>query len=162
MKSNEEFCENIQHCKKAMYALAFSILKNDFDAADAISEAILKAFSNINSLKNDKYFKTWILKILHNTCLEMLSKNPPSLNIDDQYDMEDLAVSDTAVSLSLREAVESLKNPYRTVTILYYYEDLSIKEIAAITQCSVPAAKKQLSRARKMLKEILNKEDFFN
>lgn len=99
MKSNEEFCENIQHCKKAMYALAFS---------------------NINSLKNDKYFKTWILKILHNTCLEMLSKNPPSLNIDDQYDMEDLAVSDTAVSLSLREAVESLKNPYRTVTILYY------------------------------------------
>lgn len=162
MKSNEEFCENVRHCQKAMYSLAFSILKNDFDAADAISETVLKAFSNINSLKNDKCFKTWILKILHNTCLEMINKNHPALDIDAQYYIEDTSISDTSENISLREAVESLKNPYRTVTILYYYEDFSIKDIAKITQCSIPAAKKQLSRARIMLKEILNKEDFYS
>ncbi len=146
MKSNEDFCRNVRLCRNTMYALAFSILKNDCDAADAISEAVLKAYSNINSLKNDKYFKTWILKILQNTCIEMLRKNH--------------AVLDTAARLSLRSAVESLKNPYRTVTILYYYEDLPIKDIAKITGCSAAAAKKQLSRARFMLKDILNKEDF--
>ncbi|MEZ3421743.1 MAG: sigma-70 family RNA polymerase sigma factor [Eubacterium sp.] len=160
MKSNEDFCRNVRLCRNTMYALAFSILKNDCDAADAISEAVLKAYSNINSLKNDKYFKTWILKILQNTCIEMLRKNHAVLDIDEQYDIYDESYTDTAARLSLRSAVESLKNPYRTVTILYYYEDLPIKDIAKITGCSAAAAKKQLSRARFMLKDILNKEDF--
>ena len=59
----------------------------------------------------------------------------------------------------LREAVNSLKQPYRTVVVLFYYENLSVSKIAQITNTNVVAVKKQLSRARKMLREIL-KEDF--
>ena len=51
------------------------------------------------------------------------------------------------------------KQPYRTVTILYYYEDLSISEIPKITDTTVIAVKQQLSRARKQLRELLE-EDF--
>lgn len=162
MKSKEQFCENVRLCKNAMYSLAYSILKNDCDAADAISETILKAFSNIDSLNNDRFFKTWILKILRNTCIEMIRKNHTTCDIDEQYDIADTLQSDISASITLKDAVYSLKDPYRTVIILYYYEDLSVKEISKITESSVHAVKKQLSRAREMLRKNLNKEDFLD
>ena len=62
-------------------------------------------------------------------------------------------------NITLREAVNSLKQPYRTVVVLYYYENLSVLKISQITGATSVAVKKQLSRARKMLREIL-KEDF--
>ena len=61
--------------------------------------------------------------------------------------------------LDLQNAVNRLKQPYRTVVVLFYYENLSAAEIAKITDSNVAAVKKQLSRARNMLRESL-KEDF--
>ena len=145
-----------------MYAVAYSILRNDHDAADAIGESILRAYSTLDSLKNEKAFKPWLLKIIHNTCLEIIRKQKITLDIDEQYDLADEKASeDHSTRLALRQAVESLKQPYRTVVVLYYYENMSIKEISLISGDSVQAVKKQLSRAREMLKNIIRKEDFF-
>ncbi len=145
-----------------MYALAYSILRNDQDAADAISESIVRAYSNIHQLKNGGAFKAWILKILHNTCLEMLRKTRKTVDIDERYDLEDASCGyDIPTKLALREAVEELAQPYRKVVILFYYEDLTVVEIARITGASAMAVKKQLSRARNMLRDSLKKEDFY-
>ena len=57
--------------------------------------------------------------------------------------------------------MKSLKQPYRTVIVLHYYEDLSILQIAKITNATTVTVKQRLSRARKQLREIL-KEDFIN
>ena len=64
-------------------------------------------------------------------------------------------------TISLQEAVKSLKQPYRTVITLYYYEDFSIAQIAKITDTSMVTVKQRLFRARKQLREIL-KEGFEN
>ena len=158
----EEFCENIRTCQNSMYALAYSILKNEQDAADAISESILKAYMNINQLKNNRSFKPWILKIVHNTSIEMLRKKHPTLDLEEQYDLADESSShDLSTKLVLRQAVDNLNQPYRTVVILFYYEGMSLIEISRVTGDSVTAVKKQLSRARTMIRESLNKEDFF-
>ena len=162
MQNNEEFCEKIRLYEDPMYAVAFSILKNEHDAADAISDAIVKAYCNLSQLKNDRSFKSWILKIVHNTSLEMLRKRCVTVDIEDQYDLADESASqDSSTKLTLRDAVEGLKQPYRTVIILYYYDGLSVMEISKITEASAVAVKKQLSRAREMLREVLNEEDFF-
>ena len=162
MNGNDEFCEKIRLYENAMYALAFSILRNDTDAADAISESIVKAYCNLNSLKNDLAFKPWILKIVHNTSLEIARKKCVTVDIDEQYDLSDDSLSgDLSTKLVLRDVVEKLNQPYRTVVILYYYNCMSIIEIAKITGGSVVSVKKQLSRAREMLRKSLNKEDFF-
>lgn len=63
--------------------------------------------------------------------------------------------------LALHDAVAQLQTPYRTVVVLFYFENLSVSEIAKITGTNTAAVKKQLSRARKMLREILQ-EDFTN
>ena len=74
-------------------------------------------------------------------------------NIEEQSVHDDLTMK-----VTLKEAVSALKQPYQTVVILFYYENLSVMEIAHITDASVMAVKKQLSRARKMLYKVL-KED---
>lgn len=160
--SRDEFCEKVRLYQDTMYAVAFSILRNDEDAADAISESVMKAYSHLSQLHTPHSFRAWLLKIVHNTCLEMLRKNPDALDIDAQYDLADTAIhEDISTRLVLRQAVEALPQPYRTVVYLFYYENLSVLEISKITGSSAIAVKKQLSRARVMLQNALSKEDFF-
>lgn len=157
MTDKDEFCKYIRQYENAMYSLAFSIVRNEADAAEVLSEAVYRAYKNLASLKNPKAFKTWILRIVHNTAIELIRKNSktflteevPQASVDESFE----------TSLDLRKAVESLKQPYRTVVILFYYENFSVSEIAQITGSNPVAVKQQLSRARKMLKEFL-KEDF--
>lgn len=162
MIQNDEFCELVRLHEDAMYSLAYSILRNDQDAADAISESIVKAYCGVSQLKNRRAFKPWLLKIVNNTSLEMLRGKRPTVDLDDQFDVpEDSHSTDLPTKLALRAAVDGLSQPYRTVVILFYYNNLSIIEIAAITGGTIIAVKKQLSRARTMLRESLSKEDFF-
>lgn len=160
MTDKDVFCENIRLCERAMYALAFSVVRNDSDAADVISESIYRAYRNLHTLKNDDSFKPWLLRIVHNTAVELIRKNSKIITVDEVPDIPSNGCEgDITVRLALRDAVNSLKLPYRTVVILFYYENLSIVKIAQITGSNVASVKKQLSRARSMLREIL-KEDF--
>lgn len=156
----DEFCEHIRLCEKAMYSLAISIVKNEFDAGEIISESIYRAYKNLDKLNNINSFKPWILRIVHNTAVEMIRKNSKVITMDEIPDtVVDRTENDITTKLTLRSAVKSLKQPYRTVVALYYYENLSIAKIAQITSTNIVAVKTQLSRARKMLREIL-KGDF--
>ena len=143
-----------------MYHLAYTIVQNDGDANEVISESIYRAYKNYHSLKNKNAFKTWILRIVHNTAVEMIRKNTKVIPVGQ---VEEAITDDFQQKLTtkmvVRDAIESLKQPYRTVTLLYYYENLSITKIAHITNSNRVAVKQQLSRSRKMLLEIL-KEDF--
>lgn len=144
-----------------MYFLARSIVRNDADAAEVISESVYRAYKNLSSLKSRESFKAWILRIVHNTAVEMVRKNAKIIPMEEIS--PSAAAEDTAPTadsrLSVRKAVESLRQPYRTVVTLFYYDNLSVSEIAKITGSSLASVKKQLSRAREMLRESL-KEDF--
>lgn len=63
---DQAFVELIEENKQAMYKIAVGILKNDFDAADAIQESILTCYEKLRELKKAQYFKTWLLRILIN------------------------------------------------------------------------------------------------
>lgn len=161
MIDKDNFCEKVRSLEGAMYRLAFSLLKNEYDAADAMSEAVFRAYCNLASLRKESAFKTWMLRIVHNTSMELLKKRRDTLDIDEQFDLsaEEPCV-DTATRLTLQNAVHRLRQPYRTVILLFYYENLPIAQIAQITDTGSAAVRKQLSRAREMLKEILEKEGF--
>lgn len=159
LTDKDVFCEHIRICEKSMYSLAFSIVKNDADACEIISESIYRAYKNLDSLKNDHSFKAWILRIVHNTAVEMIRKNSKMIPMEETPDISaDSIENNITTTLTVREAVNSLKQPYRTAVVLFYYENLSVSKIAQITSTNMVTVKKQLSRARKMLREIL-KED---
>lgn len=159
MLDKDTFCENIRICEKAMYYTAFSIVGNESDASDIISESVYRAYKSVDTLKNKNAFKPWVLRIVHNTAVETIRKNKiiPSDKTSD-ISNDDLENS-ILTKLTVGDAVSGLKQPYRTVILLFYYENLSISKIAQITGTNTATVKKQLSRARNMLREIL-KEDF--
>lgn len=155
MIDKDTFCRLVRQNEKAMYSVSFSILSNESDAADAISEALYRAYKNLDTLKNEYAFKPWILRIVRNCAVELVRSNKNLLSIDDVEVEESSGENDIVTALTLRKAVEQLKQPYKEVVVLYYYEDLSIAQISKITGASVVTAKQQLSRARKMLRGML-------
>ena len=162
MIDKEEFCNKIKQCEVSMYYLAYSIVKNKDDASDVINESILKAYEKLDKLKNEDVFKSWILRIVHNTAIELIRKNKDVINIEEVNNtLEVKESSDVETKLTLRDAINKLKNPYREVIILFYYEDFSTEKISKITNSNIITVRKQLSRARKQLKAILKEENIY-
>lgn len=71
---SDVFCRLMDMQTQSMYKIARSYLGNDEDAADAIQDTILSCYENLLSLKNNKYFQTWLTRILINKCKDMLHK----------------------------------------------------------------------------------------
>ena len=76
------FQQLIEQHEKAMYQIAKSILKNDDDVADAMQETIMKCWDEIDTLKNDRYFKTWLIRILINNCNAIFRQRMRSIEED--------------------------------------------------------------------------------
>ena len=148
------FCDNIKNLENGMYRLSYSILKNEEDAQDAVQEAIYRSYKNLEFLKDKRKFKSWIYKIITNTSFEMLKNKKDYLDIEQENVQEDKIDIDT--NLTLWNAVQGLEQPYRTTITLFYYEDMSIKEISKITGTKIDAIKKQLSRGREKIKEVMS------
>ena len=148
------FCDNIKNLENGMYRLSYSILKNEEDAKDAVQEAIYNAYKNLETLKDKRKFKSWIYKIVTNTSFEILRNKKNYIDIE----QENIAAEkiDIDTNLTLWKAVQGLEQPYRTTITLFYYEDMSIKEISEITGSKVDAVKKQLSRGRDKIKEVID------
>lgn len=156
----ERFCENIRLCENAMYSLAFSLVRNDADAGEVLSEAIFRAWKNLDTLKKESSFKPWVLHIVHNAAVELIRKDSKLVFVEEMAERIDEGCENKITTrLSLWDAVQLLRQPYREVVTLFYYENLPVSKVARIMKSNTAAVKKQLSRARKMLREIL-KEGF--
>lgn len=147
------FVELIQENKVSLYRLSKSILKNDADAEDAISETILKAYKNIHKLNKASSFKPWIMKILVNECYSIINKHK---RIDLQEDLSSYeSTYEDKHDNSLMYYVNKLEDEFKTVVILFYYEDISIKDISKILNIPQGTVKSRLSRAKSKLKSIM-------
>lgn len=147
------FSKLIKAYEKDLYRVAVAIMRNDDDALDCIQDAIFSAFNNIKNLSDEKYFKTWLIKILVNKCNDCLHKKkrvipyehiPSQIKYNDNYD-----------TIDIKDALKSLDNELRTIIVLYYYEDMNVKDIASSLLIPEGTVKSRLSRARIKLKKIL-------
>ncbi len=139
--------------QEAMYRAARSILKNDEDCADAIQEAIVKAFAKRETIREEAYARTWLIRIVINECMDIFRKRAKLLPFPEEGIPEAAALeSDYS---DLYEAIDRLSPEERLTLGLYYREGYSTKEIAGMTGLSESAVKSRLSRARKRLKAYL-------
>lgn len=151
--TKEQLGTLILDSERQLYSTAKTILFSDQDCADAIQETIVKAFSKIETLKNDKYAKTWLIRILINECYTLLRKSSKFVPLEEVIEVtEGEADKDYR---DLYRAVNSLKKELRLPVILYYIEGFNVKEIAQILEISEGAVQKRLARARGKLKRDL-------
>jgi RNA polymerase sigma-70 factor (ECF subfamily) len=137
--------------------MANGILKNNMDAEDAVSETTCKAFVNFSKLRNSEKFKPWIMKILINEAYAIANKRKGFTPLDEDISVEnnDAEIIDTII---LWDAVQALSDDYRIVTILFYYEDMCIKEISKILNIPEGTVNSRLNRSRQQLKKFFMKE----
>lgn len=135
-----------------MYILALGILHNREDAEDAVSEAVLKAYEKLDMLRKKDRFKAWIMQITANEAKRIYAKNKKITPIEN---MEEYMPVFEDEHHELWDVVMNLELVYREVILLYFYEQLSIKEIAHILNVPEGTVKSRLSRGKKALKEKL-------
>ena len=90
----EAFCNLIRINKVAIYRIAKSILTKEEDIEDAVSEAILKAYKNIKTLKNDDFFKTWLIRIVINESNNLYKKRQREIAFEKDH-FSKIKVNDT-------------------------------------------------------------------
>ena len=154
--SKEEFVDLVEEYKLSLYRFAKSILKNDIEVEDAISESILKAYKNKNRLKNKESFKSWMMRIVSNECYDLI-KRKSRFDLRDNLESLNLVHIDKEYS-DLREIIDDLNEEFSSVLVLFYYEDMSIKEISKVLEISEGTVKSRLSRAKSKLKALLKEE----
>lgn len=148
-RNEDAFTELMQSQLQAMYKTARAILKNDEDAADAISETILICWEKMKQLKKPEFFKTWLTRILINECNNILRQRKRVHPVEE--------VEETARSVYEYENIEwmemmnGLDEKYRLVMILYYVNGLNATEIASALHIPVSTVRTRLSRGRKQI-----------
>lgn len=152
----EQLGELIIASEDTMYHVAKTLLYNDADCADAIQEAIVKAFSKLDTLRQDAFAKTWLIKILMNECYAIMRREKKMVSLED-YMPEEAAKENESYS-DLYEAISRLPKEAKIAITLHYMEGYSIKEIAEMMQTTESAVKNRLARARARIKDDLSEE----
>lgn len=147
----DAFTRLMQSQMQHMYKTARAILKQDEDAADAISDTILACWEKIPDLSQDKYFRTWMTRILINKCNDLIRKRKQMFLTDEIP--EGAVYEEGYENLEWREAMKSLDEKYRLVVMLYYGEGFRTSEIAAILDLTESTVRTRLARAREKLAE---------
>ena len=115
------------------------------------------SYEKLGTLKEEKFFKTWLTRILINICFRMAKKRKNVISFED-YMPDD--ISDSSGELSdIREAVMSLPLKIRTVIVLYYIEGYSIEETGYMMKIPAGTVKSRLHKGRNLLREMLKDTD---
>lgn len=157
----EAFNYLIEENKFKMYKTAKAILKNEDDVCDAIQEALIRAYKNIGKLQSNEFFTTWLIRILINKCYDIARiRQTENGRVMDMEMIENVECYDTYEEESLiKKVLNKIENDLKSITIMYYYDDLSIKDISEILKIPEGTVKSRLSRAREKIYEILKKEE---
>ena len=157
-----EFTKLIEENKLKFYKTAKVILKNDDDIYDVLHEALISMYQNYEQLKNKKYFSTWATRIVINKCYDLLRKNRNNIISIDEKVEKDMKIAQydkyEVDEYGIKNAMKYLNEDLKLITILYYYDNYSVKEISGIINIPEGTIKSRLSKAREILKQKLEKE----
>lgn len=156
------FVEHVEQQKDNMFRLAYSVLRDTTTAEDAVSEAVLKAWEKRSALRDVEKIKYWLLKIVFNVSKTMVVKRKREKLVGDMVSYVDRSIPSAVLHIEQKidiwQIVMALKEEYRIVIIMYYYSDLTVKEISSMLQIPEGTVKNRLFRAREILKTLWSEE----
>ncbi|MDO7908745.1 RNA polymerase sigma factor SigW [Paenibacillus sp. JX-17] len=165
------FAELVELYKDKIFHLAYRMLNNRHEAEDMVQETFLRVYRNLEKYDHTQKFSTWIYRIGTNLCIDRLRRRKPTYSLDaemnDQEGMDgysllpsDDRTPETEALLSetqgtIRDAMESLPDKYKTIMILRYLQDLSLQEISDVLDMPVTTIKTRVHRGREFLRKKL-------
>lgn len=152
--TKEAFVQLVENAEESMYRVSCAYLKNDYDRADALQEAVLKAWQKRETLREQERFPGWITRILIRECLNICRAGKRVTPVAAVPEAREAAPSPAPI----REAMDQLPDKIRGAAVLYYLEGYGVKETASILRIPAGTVNSRLNKARKLLREALKEE----
>lgn len=160
----EAFGELVELYQRPVYNLCYRMLNEAGEAEDAAQEAFLRAYQHLDRYDNTRPFKTWLLSIASNYCIDRIRKRrltwlsleeplPPHPSLTSgEAEPEDAALTGER-GAAIQAMLSQLAPEYRAAVVLRYWYDMSYTEIAEMLDTTESAIKSRLFRARQSLAE---------
>ncbi len=160
----EAFAELLYTFQDSVYNLCYRMLGERTEAEDAAQEVFLRVYSKLDRYDPERPFKTWLLTIASNHCIDRLRKRrltyigldeplPETLSLSSDEPEPEEALAISTRSQEIQALLDELEPDYRMAVVLRYWYEYSYAEIADMTDSTESAIKSRLHRARKMLAE---------
>lgn len=145
----------------AVYRVAYRLTGSAQDAEDLTQQAFLDAQHHLPSLRDPSRAKSWVCAIVRNHFRQGLRQaEPRAVAIDAVAEPAAAEVAEPIDQDVLQNALNSLSDEYRTVLVLYYFENLNYSQISAELGLPVGTVMSRLSRGKQQLRRLLNPEQF--
>lgn len=157
----------VRRHERAVYNVLYQMLQQPAEAEELAQEVFVKAYEKLNTFNFKNQFFSWIYRIAINTAISHRHKSRRYLHPEvmpestEQENTQDQQIEKSERDAALRRAIQKLKENYRAVLVLYYFEQLSYAGIAEVLEVPKKKVKSRLFDARRMLRSTLEKEDFF-
>ena len=159
------FAYLVDNYKDMVYSLAYKMTKNREEAEEISQDTFIKAFKNLDKFKGDSKFSTWLYRIGYHAALDSIKKNKRHQN---SFEINDITFNQIKSVENILEGIErkerakimngcldKLPDEERSIIWMFYYDELSLKEIIEVTGLSEANIKVKLHRARKRLLAIV-------
>jgi RNA polymerase sigma-70 factor (ECF subfamily) len=165
----------IRQQNQRLYRIARSILRDDAEAEDALQEAYIRAFTSLDSFREDSRLGTWLARIVINEALGRLRRRKPSVDFDAFAKAQEAGAQiirfpatnpelDPETTMAQREirallerAIDTLPDAFRTVFVARLIEGMTVEETAELFGIRPETVKTRLHRARRLLKQEMEK-----
>ena len=148
------FTTAVERYQDTVYRVALHILASPQDADDAVQEVFLRLYTAQKALQSEEHLRRWLLRVTVNYCRDVL-RSPWRKRRASLDELPPQPVFQKPEQEALYQSVMTLPENYRIVLVLFYYEELSVREIGALLNLETSAVTTRLSRARAKLKEQL-------
>ena len=154
-----------------VYGFIRMIVKNENDAEDILQETFITAWKKLSTLEVPATFSVWIQVVAKNLCAMQLRRKNIAILLDAEQDMENFDTEESEEMLpsvyaeqdNLKERfskiIDSLSDVQRQTVTLYYFNELSVDEIAEIMECSPGTVKSRLFLARNAIRTEIEEEE---
>ncbi|AST94090.1 MULTISPECIES: RNA polymerase sigma factor SigW [Sutcliffiella] len=167
----DAFADIVDFYKDKIYQLCYRMVGNAHEAEDISQEAFIRAYVNIHSYDLKRKFSTWLYRIATNLCIDRIRKKKPDyyldaevagtegLNMYSQVAADVVLPEDEIETLELQGEIQQqilkLPDKYRSVIVLKYIDELSLKEISEILELPINTVKTRIHRGREALRKQL-------
>ncbi|MFX3616290.1 MAG: sigma-70 family RNA polymerase sigma factor [Sporolactobacillus sp.] len=156
----QEMTEILLANRSELYRTAWRYLRNEQDTLEALQEVSYRAYKNLRTIRDPRYIKTWVIRILIHYCLDELKRRKRTIPVD-TFPGESMSSSPlgTDDKLYLENKLHHLDEKYQLILVLKYYHQYTLTEIASSLKIPLGTVKTRLNHGLRLLREQIERED---
>lgn len=156
--SQEQFDYVYEEYAKELLQIAYGYTKNKEDSIDIMQNAYVALLESNKKFESNEHIKYFLIRVTINESINFVkSHNKKRVVYDNDIIMNAPNQTKFEMPYDISKIVTLLSEKYKTIIILYYYDEMKIKDISRVLKISESAVKKRLERARNLIREIIER-----